>query len=835
MALSFTSTSSLPIIEICCDSYASVVNAIEGGAKRIELCSALDVDGLTPSCGLLTRACHVGALHNVPINVLIRARSGDFTYTNEEIDMMLDDVRMAKRCGAAGIVFGALTEDYKIDLKTTSEFVDLARSLKMTFTFHRAFDLCLDIMASLQRLIHLNVDRLLTSGCASKAEEGTSAICRCVEKVKEERSNLIIMAGGGITKDNILMILRSTGVEELHGSFKMEIDSIVNANLIQPAVPNFTDDGTSSPNRRYRQHEELTNHSIIKQKRNITSKEKVIEAMRVIGYTNFTRIVNNMNSSPNSNTSKRKSFITTTNTNDINNMEFILLRNREHLVRIREKELQRLCYAVENISNKNGITTTNNNNNNYMNNNELKQLRKENMKLYQKNLSLLETINLNSKEFNYLKHQNREYEILNNELRQTAVRNVGFININSSNSSSNNNNGNYSNKDMEQGGDDEENLTTVAPSSTINIMDFNNLLHTQGELRSEIHKLRLLKNELDKKCRHYEKSLKHLQHNKDDIDAVEESKMIKLTKNRHLLEINALQSSEKKLKKENLKFLKKLNDIKAVLRAKDKEHAKEIDSIQEILNSKELRIKDLIKKLKKEKSMTKYLNTRIEEASLLRHELQKEHENEILQNNSVIGQLQSKVTQLKFSNSINNEYDVDITINNVGNANSSIISNVERTTTFNLSDSNYPDIIAGSSNVKDNNNNYKEKEEDGNDDDDDNTNNEISRDMIDEAMLLKSQLENVRAKTKQIVQQAQSLVSEKYISIENDDAEGEEEERNNNNNNSHGKKKNKNNNNTGSTTSGGKKSSSSTINNNNNSNKKRSRRKTIRPRNKNKK
>ena len=345
-----------------------------------------------------------------------------------------------------------------------------------------------------------------------------------------------------------------------------------------------------------------------------------------------------------------------------------------------------------------------------MNNNELKQLRKENMKLYQKNLSLLETINLNSKEFNYLKHQNREYEILNNELRQTAVRNVGFININSSKSSSNNNNGNYSNKDMEQRGDDEENLTTVAPSSTINIMDFNNLLHTQGELRSEIHKLRLLKNELDKKCRHYEKkSLKHLQHNKDDIDAVEESKMIKLTKNRHLLEINALQSSEKKLKKENLKFLKKVNDIKAVLRAKDKEHAKEIDSIQEILNSKELRIKDLIKKLKKEKSMTKYLNTRIEEASLLRHELQKEHENEILQNNSVIGQLQSKVTQLKFSNSINNEYDVDITINNVGNANSSIISNVERTTTFNLSDSNYPDIIAGSSNVKDNNNNYKEK------------------------------------------------------------------------------------------------------------------------------
>ena len=66
-------TKSLPLVEVCCDSYASVVNAIEGGARRIELCSGLEVDGLTPSCGLLARVCHLGQVSNVPINVLIRA------------------------------------------------------------------------------------------------------------------------------------------------------------------------------------------------------------------------------------------------------------------------------------------------------------------------------------------------------------------------------------------------------------------------------------------------------------------------------------------------------------------------------------------------------------------------------------------------------------------------------------------------------------------------------------------------------------------------------------------------------------------------------------------
>ena len=445
----------LPIIEVCCDSYASVVNAIKGGAKRIELCSALDVDGLTPNYGLLARACHIAAIHGVPINVLIRTRSGDFTYTNEEIDMMLDDVRIAKRCGASGIVFGALTSDFKIDLKTTSEFVTLAHSLNMSFTFHRAFDLCVDIMTSLQRLTQLKVDRLLTSGAASTAQGGTSAICRCVKKVREEQSNLIVMAGGGITKDNILMIIRSTGVEEVHGSFKIEIDSIEKPSLRKPvgldlngALP------SSSPNRRYGQHDASANDTIINQKRFLTSTEKVMQAMETIGYANFTRNINkNINAD-------RKSFISATFQNDTtNNMEFMLLRSREHLVQKREKELQRLCNAVENVSNKN----------NSANENELETVRRENVKMHQENVRLLQAITSSAKQYNYLKHQNREYEIINNELRRNNVA-KNRIQVHSVD-------GSDESKQVNQKSQLNNNNNMPA---TYTVMDFNNLLPTRN-------------------------------------------------------------------------------------------------------------------------------------------------------------------------------------------------------------------------------------------------------------------------------------------------------------------------------------------------------------------
>jgi hypothetical protein len=382
-------------------------------------------------------------------------------------------------------------------------------------------------------------------------------------------------------------------------------------------------------------------------------------------------------------------------------VELLLLRNRENLVKKREEELQRLCNALENANQKFGNHDSG----------DINQVRKENIKLSQTNLSLLHTVNCKAREYECLKHRNREIEILNEELRRNvAGRNIEIKVV-----------GNSLGKNQSKG--------AIKNKNVFNITDFNDLLQIQGEIRSDIHNLNLQKKLLDQRCSGYEKVLRSLKYTEGKIDTVEESKAIEISRNRHLVEIEKLQAHQRKLKRENVKFLKKVNDIKALLRTKERDHAEQMNTAKKDLDGRDIKIRDLIKRLKHEKSLNKYLNTRIEEASLLRHELQKEHEQEMLQSNSVIGQLQSRVTELKFSNSINSDHTPSTT--------SSDIMNIKSSMNFDISsDSNVA--------VQDSESISKSKEKSLN---------------IDESAKLKLRLEDVRAKTQKIVQQAQSLVS----------------------------------------------------------------------------
>jgi copper homeostasis protein len=122
------------ILEICANSYQSAVNANIAGAHRIELCSEISVGGTTPSYGLLKK---VMADIDIPVHVLIRPRSGNFTYSDIEFDIMKENIRICKDLGCAGIVSGVLHEDNSIDIKRTSELIELSKP--MSFTFHRAF------------------------------------------------------------------------------------------------------------------------------------------------------------------------------------------------------------------------------------------------------------------------------------------------------------------------------------------------------------------------------------------------------------------------------------------------------------------------------------------------------------------------------------------------------------------------------------------------------------------------------------------------------------------------------------------------------------------------
>ena len=195
-------------LEVCCGSLASALAAIEGGAQRIELCSALSLDGLTPSIGLL---CELRSLFpHLRIHVLIRPREGGFVYSEAEIRVMERDIHEAVAAGATAIVSGALTPDNAIDLTTTARLVHAAEGLP--FTFHRAFDKVTDPFAALEQLRSLGVTRILTSGCAPTAEAGIPLLCKLMKQ------GVIILPGGGVNSHNAQRILKETGAAEIHGS-----------------------------------------------------------------------------------------------------------------------------------------------------------------------------------------------------------------------------------------------------------------------------------------------------------------------------------------------------------------------------------------------------------------------------------------------------------------------------------------------------------------------------------------------------------------------------------------------------------------------------------------
>ena len=199
-----------PLLEVCTGSLQSVVNAVAGGAKRIELCSALALDGLTPSIGLLEK---VRALFpQLTVHVLIRPREGDFVYTADEVEVMERDIRAALPY-ADGIVIGALTAQGDIDMMAMRRLMRAAEGRPVTF--HRDFDVCREPLVALEQIIALGCARLLTSGQQPTAEKGIPLL-RQLRDLADER--LIIMPGGGVNAQNARLIIDQVLTTEIHGS-----------------------------------------------------------------------------------------------------------------------------------------------------------------------------------------------------------------------------------------------------------------------------------------------------------------------------------------------------------------------------------------------------------------------------------------------------------------------------------------------------------------------------------------------------------------------------------------------------------------------------------------
>ncbi|HET7116562.1 MAG TPA: copper homeostasis protein CutC [Hanamia sp.] len=197
-------------LEIIGFNIESCIAAQEAGANRIELCAAPGEGGTTPSYAFIKAAREK---LNIDLYVMIRPRGGDFLFSDDDFNIMKNDIAICKETGCDGIVTGILTKDGKPDKKRCKELIDLAYPLEATF--HRAFDRVNNPSEALEDIIDLGFERILTSGLKPKAIEGVPLISQLIQ---QSDGRIIIMPGSGVNSENIISIAENTGASEFHSS-----------------------------------------------------------------------------------------------------------------------------------------------------------------------------------------------------------------------------------------------------------------------------------------------------------------------------------------------------------------------------------------------------------------------------------------------------------------------------------------------------------------------------------------------------------------------------------------------------------------------------------------
>jgi copper homeostasis protein len=226
------------LVEVCANSVESAQNAQNAGADRIELCTELGVGGVTPSYGLLKQ---IKQRITLPVNVLVRPRSGDFTYSVAEFDAMLQDIDLCVELGFQGVVSGVLHKDFTLDLARTRQLIDRSNGLK--FTFHRAFDWVKNPFETLQQLETMGVDTILSSGQRNSALEGFELL----SELHDRSSQCILMPGGGIRPDNV-KIFKDQGFQAIHLSaiqFKKTLPIPPLVSMFSSTIPKDDEIGVS--------------------------------------------------------------------------------------------------------------------------------------------------------------------------------------------------------------------------------------------------------------------------------------------------------------------------------------------------------------------------------------------------------------------------------------------------------------------------------------------------------------------------------------------------------------------------------------------------------------
>ena len=205
------------IYEFCAENVTLLEKAMQAGARRIELCDNLAVGGTTPSYGVTKAAVELAANYDTTIMTMIRPRGGDFVYTDLEIAIMLEDIRLTAQAESQGVVFGTLTADKKLDKANLEKLI--AASKGMEIVFHMAFDELSDEdqLEAIDWLSQAGVTRILTRAGVSgdSLEKRFAHYHRILEHAK---GKIEILPGGGIDLDNRQTFIDQLGVTQLHGT-----------------------------------------------------------------------------------------------------------------------------------------------------------------------------------------------------------------------------------------------------------------------------------------------------------------------------------------------------------------------------------------------------------------------------------------------------------------------------------------------------------------------------------------------------------------------------------------------------------------------------------------
>lgn len=196
------------LIEACVETAAQARDAVAAGADRVELCGHLGAGGLTPPLEVIHAAR--GGLA-APLFVMVRERAGSFACTVAEVDAMVTRIAEVRAGGADGVVCGVLTADGAVDLPAMRRLVSAAAPLPVTF--HRAFDEVADVSAALEALVSLGVARVLSGGGRGAAIDHVAPLRSLVTQAA---GRITVMAGGAVRPQNVLALVRETGVTEVH-------------------------------------------------------------------------------------------------------------------------------------------------------------------------------------------------------------------------------------------------------------------------------------------------------------------------------------------------------------------------------------------------------------------------------------------------------------------------------------------------------------------------------------------------------------------------------------------------------------------------------------------